>query len=190
MTAPLSTQGYSSSIRRARSVRYLGARDQPQMRSLADKTAEEDASAVHPDPVPLQMLDQQVRIGGFEEAINHVVKPGMKVLELGAGTGALVLAARAARRGLQRRAAAPRGEARAPSSPRTLRRAPSRSSTAMHRPTAPEPVDVVICEMLHTAMLREKQLIVIESLSSATSSASPVRSRFIPRPRSWRYSRS
>src|SRR5258707_4552599 len=36
-----------------------------------------------------QMLDQQARIGGFDGAINHVVKPGMKVLELGVRTGVL-----------------------------------------------------------------------------------------------------
>ena len=36
-----------------------------------------------------QMLTQEPRIGGFEQAIAAVVQPGMKVLELGAGTGVL-----------------------------------------------------------------------------------------------------
>jgi predicted RNA methylase len=110
------------------------------------------------------MLDQEPRIGGFERAIEHVVKPGMKVLELGAGTGVLSFfaaragaakvwcveriphVARAAQRFLAANGVADRVEI-------------VNGDAADYLP--PEPVDVVICEMLHTAMLREKQLSII-----------------------------
>jgi len=111
-----------------------------------------------------QMLAQEVRTGGFEAAIRLAVKPGMKVLELGAGTG--VLSFFAARAG----AAKVYSVERLPH----VAKAASRfmvangvddivtivqGDAATYLP--PEPVDVVICEMLHSAMLREKQLAVI-----------------------------
>ena len=43
--------------------------------------------------IPIQyhfnMLDDERRTGAFEEAIDAVVRPGMKVVELGGGTGVL-----------------------------------------------------------------------------------------------------
>lgn len=111
-----------------------------------------------------QMLDQQARIGGFEAAIAAVVRPGMKVAELGAGTG--VLSFFAARAG----AARVYSVERVPHVARAARRFLAANGALGRvevvdgdaaRWLPPEPVDVVICEMLHTAMVREKQLQVI-----------------------------
>ncbi len=113
-----------------------------------------------------QMLTQEPRIGGFEEAIAAVVKPGMKVVELGAGTG--VLSFFAARAG----AAKVWSVERIPHVAKAARRFLADNGVAdrvevidgdASEYLPPEPVDVVVCEMLHTAMLREKQLAVIAS---------------------------
>ena len=113
-----------------------------------------------------QMLDQEARIGNFERAIDYVVKPGMKVVELGAGTG--VLSFFAARAG----AAKVYSVERLPHVARAAQRFLVANGVADRVEIVngdatdylpPEPVDVVICEMLHTAMLREKQLAVIAS---------------------------
>ena len=140
-------------------------------RAIADKADEQDAEdATLGQFIPIhyhyQMLDQQARIGGFEQAIAYAVKPGMKVLELGAGTG--VLAFFAARAGASRVYSVER----LPHVAKAARRFIAangfghcveivNADAATYLP--PEPVDVVICEMLHTAMLREKQLLVIEA---------------------------
>lgn len=133
----------------------------------ADKT---DDDAMLGQFIPIhyhyQMLDQEARIGGFEQAIPRVVKPGMKVLELGAGTG--VLSFMAARAGASKVYAVERIPHVARAAERFLmangvadRVKIVNADAASYLP--PEPVDVVICEMLHTAMLREKQLAVIAS---------------------------
>lgn len=131
-----------------------------------------------------QMLGQEPRIGGFEQAIAAVVKPGMKVLELGAGTG--VLSYFAARAG----AAKVYAVERIPHVAQAARRFATRNGVAdrvevvVADATAyvpPEPVDVVICEMLHTAMLREKQLEVISSFKERyTARFGGPLPRFIP----------
>jgi len=111
-----------------------------------------------------QMLDQEPRIGGFEQAIAAVVKPGMKVLELGAGTG--VLSFFAARTGASKVYCVERLPHVARAATRFLahnqvadRVEVVNGDAASYLP--PEPVDVVVCEMLHTGMLREKQLAII-----------------------------
>ncbi len=113
-----------------------------------------------------QMLHQEQRIGGFEQAIDALVKPGMKVLELGAGTG--VLSFFAARAGASKVYSVERlpHVARAAQRFLTANGVSDRvditvGDAASYLP--PERVDVVICEMLHTAMLREKQLSIIAS---------------------------
>lgn len=110
------------------------------------------------------MLMDANRMRSFRAAIAHVVKPGMKVLELGGGTGALSFfaAQRAdkvycidfnpdmvaeARRFLALNRCGDRVEV-------------LHADAFEYLP--PEPVDVVICEMVHAAMLREKQVEVIE----------------------------
>lgn len=113
-----------------------------------------------------QMLDQQARIGGFEAAIDQIVEPGMKVLELGVGTG--VLSFFAARAGADRVYSVERLPHVAKAAQRFIaangvadRVTIVNGDAASYLP--PEPVDLVICEMLHSAMLREKQLAVIAS---------------------------
>jgi len=140
-------------------------RGTPPMRTV-HRMDEEDAQLGQFIPIHYhhQMLDNRARIEGFAAAIDHVVKPGMKVLELGAGTG--VLSFFAARAG----AARVYGVERIPHVARAARRFITANGVdaqveivdgdaATYLP--PEPVDVVICEMIHAGMLREKQLTVI-----------------------------
>lgn len=111
------------------------------------------------------MLMDNRRMSGFKAAITHLVKPGAKVLELGGGTGVLswFAAAKAekvwcveynpdlvaeAKRFLAQNVNGDRVEV-------------IQGDAFEYLP--PEPVDVVICEMIHVAMLREKQVQVIES---------------------------
>ncbi|HEY8160213.1 MAG TPA: methyltransferase domain-containing protein [Methylobacter sp.] len=119
--------------------------------------------------IPLQyhhhMLADEYRMGAFKAAIDQAVFPGAKVLDLGGGTGVLSWFA-AAKAGkvwcvelnpdLVREAH------------RLLKLNEGGGKVEIVHADAfeylpPEPVDVVICEMLHTAMLREKQITVIKS---------------------------
>ncbi len=111
------------------------------------------------------MLLDADRITAFQAAIRQLVRPGMHVVELGAGTG--VLSSFAARQGAEVTCVE-----RNPSLARTahgLLQAngladKTRVVLADAMQFVPErPVDVVICEMLHVAMLREKQLQVIDA---------------------------
>jgi predicted RNA methylase len=111
------------------------------------------------------MLLDEARMAPFREAIEQVVPAGAKVLELGGGTGVLSYFAaqkadkvycvernpalvRAARRFLDANANGERVEV-------------VQADASDYVP--PEPVDVVICEMLHTGLLREKQIQVIQA---------------------------
>jgi predicted RNA methylase len=114
------------------------------------------------------MLMDQNRMNAFQGAIAHAVRPGMKVLELGGGTGVLsYFAAQQADKvycvefnpDLVK-------EAR-----RFLAMNPNGHKVEVIHADAfdylpPEPVDVVICEMIHVAMLREKQVAVIEAFKA------------------------
>ncbi len=111
-----------------------------------------------------QMLNQEARVGGFEAAIAEVVKPGMKVLELGGGSG--VLSFFAARAGASKVYCVERipHVARAAQGFLAQNGVGDRVEVITADATdylPPERVDVVICEMVHSAMLREKQLTVI-----------------------------
>ena len=129
------------------------------------------------------MLQDEARVGAFRRAIELAVRPGMKVLELGGGTG--ILSYFAAQQG-----AFVRCVERNPEMVRTARRLLSRNlasgsvrvieeDAAGYMP--PEPVDVVICEMLHVAMLREKQLDVIEQFKQGyTEKFGDKLPRFVP----------
>ncbi|WP_164103010.1 methyltransferase domain-containing protein [Candidatus Laterigemmans baculatus] len=111
------------------------------------------------------MLLDATRVGAFQEAIRFAVKPGMHVVELGGGTG--ILSSFAARQGAR--------VSCVERNPQLVRKARQlidangladrveviESDAFAYLPS--EPVDVVICEMLHVAMLREKQLAVIDS---------------------------
>jgi predicted RNA methylase len=111
------------------------------------------------------MLMDQNRMHSFKSAIFHAVKPGAKVLELGGGTGVLSFFAaqqadkvycvefnpdmvREARRFLAMNQNGHKVEV-------------VHADAFEYLP--PEPVDIVICEMIHVGMLREKQVEVIES---------------------------
>jgi protein arginine N-methyltransferase 1 len=122
------------------------------------------------DVIPIQyhfnMLGDGARMDGFHRAIQLAVRPGMRVLDLGGGTG--VLSWFAAAQGAARvwcvellpemAAAARRSLDENPGGERvTVVEADARSYLP------PEPVDVVLCEMLHTGLLREKQIQVIDS---------------------------
>ena len=111
------------------------------------------------------MLMDQNRMHGFKSAIDYAVRPGAKVLELGGGTGVLswFAAAKAAKVYCVEFNPDMVREAR-----KMLALNPNGEKVEVIHADAfeylpPEPVDVVICEMIHVAMLREKQVEVIES---------------------------
>jgi protein arginine N-methyltransferase 1 len=111
------------------------------------------------------MLMDQNRMHGFKSAINYAVKPGAKVLELGGGTGVLSCFAAAKADKVYCVEFNPDmvKEAR-----KFMAMNPNGHKVEVIHADAfeylpPEPVDVVICEMIHVGMLREKQVEVMES---------------------------
>ncbi|MBZ0105391.1 MAG: methyltransferase domain-containing protein [Sulfuricella denitrificans] len=111
------------------------------------------------------MLNDNARVSSFKMAIEHVVRPGARVLDLGGGTGVLSFFA-------ARQHARVWCVERNPQLVHEARKILARN----HYPgevevieadafsyLPPEPVDVVICEMVHVAMLREKQIPVIHA---------------------------
>lgn len=111
------------------------------------------------------MLTNPERMAAFRTAIELAVRPGDKVLELGGGTAVLSFfaAQRAAKVWCVEKNPEMVREAR-----RILALNPGSERVELIEADAydylpPEPVDVVICEMLHVGMLREKQIPVIES---------------------------
>lgn len=111
------------------------------------------------------MLLDAERMTAFRQAIEHMVKPGAKVLELGGGTGVLSFFA------AQRAAhvwCVERNPSLAAAAQRFLLRNERGDRVEVVEADAleylpPEPVDIVICEMLHVALLREKQVQVLRS---------------------------
>ena len=111
------------------------------------------------------MLNDNNRMTGFKEAINLVVKPGAKVLELGGGTG--VQSFFAAQKA-QKVYCVERNPELVSAARSFLAKNINGDKIEVIQADAlhylpPEPVDVVICEMLHTGLLREKQMLVIDS---------------------------
>ena len=111
------------------------------------------------------MLMDQNRMHSFKSAIHYAVFPGAKVLELGGGTGVLSFFAADKAEKVYCVEYNPDmvREAR-----RFLAHNPNGHKVEVIHADAfeylpPEPVDVVICEMIHVGMLREKQVEVIES---------------------------
>ena len=112
-----------------------------------------------------QMLDDEARMTGFKSALDFVVPAGGKVLELGAGTGILSFFA-------AQKASQVYSVERQPELVNRARELLVENGCADRVEfilgdamdyLPPEPVDVVICEMLHSGLLREKQLEVIQS---------------------------
>jgi protein arginine N-methyltransferase 1 len=117
--------------------------------------------------IPLQyhynMLNDVNRMTAFKVAIERAVQPEARVLELGGGTGVLSFFA-------SRRASKVWCVERNPELTREAKRIlalnPGSEKIEVIEADAseylpPEPVDVLICEMLHAGMLREKQIQVI-----------------------------
>lgn len=111
------------------------------------------------------MLMDKNRMQGFKSAIDYAVMPGAKVLEMGGGTGALSWFAAAKASIVYCVEFNPDlvAEAR-----KLLAHNRNGHKVEVIHADAfeylpPEPVDVVICEMIHAGMLREKQVEVIES---------------------------
>jgi len=132
-----------------------------------------------------QMLVQEQRIGAFEKAIAYAVKPGMKVVELGGGTG--VLSFFAARAGASKVWCVERIPHVAQAAKKFIAANNMSNRVEIVECDAnaflpPEPVDVVVCEMLHTAMLREKQLTVIDGFKKRYLAKFPGQPlpRFVP----------
>jgi predicted RNA methylase len=109
------------------------------------------------------MLADEQRMAPFHEAIDKLVPPGSYVVELGGGTGVMsFLASHRARKVTM--------VERLPHVAAMARLLLARNGVADKvsvveadaRDYVPEePVDVVICEMLHAALLREKQIEVL-----------------------------
>ena len=111
------------------------------------------------------MLMDQNRMHGFKSAINYAVKPGAKVLELGGGTGVLSWFAAAKASKVY---CVEFNPDMVMAARKMLSMNPNGHKVDVVHADAfeylpPEPVDVVICEMIHVAMLREKQVEVMES---------------------------
>ena len=119
--------------------------------------------------IPVQyhynMLMDRARMTGFRAALDYVVKPGANVLELGGGTGVLsFFAAKHAKHVW----CVERNPALVATARRMLALNPNGHKVEVVHADAfdylpPEPVDVVICEMLHVALLREKQIAVLDA---------------------------
>lgn len=129
-----------------------------------------------------QMLSNTERMSSFKAAIAVVVSPGASVLDLGSGTGVMswFAAQRAAKvisvefnpalvEACRRFLALNKGGERV-----TVVQA----DASDYLPDAP--VDVVICEMLHSALLREKQLTVIAAFRRSYAERFGKLPRFLP----------
>jgi predicted RNA methylase len=111
------------------------------------------------------MLTDSARMDAFQEAITLAVQPGARVVDLGGGTGVLSFFA------AQRAAkvwCVERNPELVQAARHILAMNPGGERIEVVQADAfdylpPEPVDVVICEMLHVGMLREKQIPLIDS---------------------------
>jgi type I protein arginine methyltransferase len=111
------------------------------------------------------MLTDQARMAGFKEALEHVVPRGGKVLDLGGGTGVLSFFAA---RNAAKVWCVERNPELVDAARRILALNPGGEKIEVIEADAfeylpPEPVDVVVCEMLHVGLLREKQVEVIDA---------------------------
>ena len=129
------------------------------------------------------MLQDRERMTGFQRAIEYLTKPGARVLDLGAGTGVLSFFASVHASKVWSVEHNPElvAEAR-----RILALNPHTECIEVIHGDAfeylpPEPVDVVICEMLHVGLLREQQLSVLASFKERyTKRFGPTLPLFVP----------
>jgi protein arginine N-methyltransferase 1 len=138
------------------------------------------------DVIPIQyhaqMLVDEHRMSSFEAAIDEVVRPGMRVIDLGAGTG--VLSYFAARRGATviavEREPGVFAVARAAMAATEFRDRVQLVHADARDFLPDEPVDVVVCEMLHVGLLRERQIEVIGDFKRRYRQRFGSLPRFIP----------
>jgi protein arginine N-methyltransferase 1 len=111
------------------------------------------------------MLTDENRMSNFKAAIDQIVFAGAKVLELGGGTG--VLSCLAAAKAGKVWCVEYNPDLVAESRRFLALNSNGHKVEVIHADAfeylPPEPVDVVICEMIHVAMLREKQIEMIEN---------------------------
>lgn len=109
-----------------------------------------------------QMLLDEPRVVGFAKAIENAVPIGGKVVELGGGTGILSFFAS---NKAEKVWCVERNPELAKSAKSFLLKNGASNVEVITADASsflpPEPVDVVICEMLHSALLREKQTIIL-----------------------------
>ncbi len=115
------------------------------------------------------MLRDNARMTGFKQAIEKVVPQGGKVVELGGGTG--VLSFFAAHRASKVWCVEKNPEM-VQAARRLLALNPFAEKIEVVEADAmtflpSEPIDAVVCEMLHSALLREKQVEVIDGFKRA-----------------------
>jgi predicted RNA methylase len=150
---------------------------------MSDKFDELVTEQTVPMHYHFNMLNDSIHLQAFKEAIDYLVKPGDRVLDLGGGTG--ILSFMAAQRAAQviyveRDADLVKAARRIIPANKNGDKVEIVHADANHYLPS-EPVDVVICDMLHVGMLREQQLAVIDSFKrryqERFSGALP---RFIP----------
>jgi predicted RNA methylase len=129
-----------------------------------------------------QMLADAERMHSFATAIRQRVSAGMRVADLGSGTG--VLAFFAAQCGAKVWAVEAIPEL-AQRTRRFLQANGVGDATEVINGDAqqwlpPEPVDLVTCEMLHSALLREKQVAVLQDFRNAHIQRFGVAPQFLP----------
>ncbi|MBP2643043.1 MAG: hypothetical protein H6Q67_930 [Firmicutes bacterium] len=129
-----------------------------------------------------QMLSDTARMAAFQAAIKQVVTAGHKVVDLGSGTG--VMSFFAAKQGA-RVWAVDYNPALVAASRKFLRQNGVAQKVQVFEADAtywlpPEPVDIVICEMLHSALLREKQIQVIASFRDTHQAKFGTTPNFLP----------
>ncbi len=115
-----------------------------------------------------QMLEDVARTTAFKSAIDAVVPAGSRVLDLGSGTGILSFFAGQRAESV---IAVEYNPALVKASRTFLDQSGLAGKVSVQQGdaatfTPDDPVDVVVCEMLHSALLREKQIEVIEEFKS------------------------
>ncbi len=128
------------------------------------------------------MLGDDARVLAFKDALARVVPAGGRVLELGSGTGILSFFASQLANGVIAVEFNP-AMVRASQSMLDRNRATDKVTVVQadaqdFLPT--EPVDVVVCEMLHSALLREKQLEVLKGFKARYVARFGHLPRFVP----------
>lgn len=111
------------------------------------------------------MLNDETRVRGFREAIRYLVPEGGKVADLGGGTG--VLSYFAAQRASKVWCVEFNPDLVATAKSLLKQNLHGDRVEVVHADAntwlPPEPVDVVICEMLHTGLLREQQVSILHN---------------------------